>query len=78
MAGLWESHYWLFTGRDWDQDKENIPCNLGFCDHAHGSTSDSNGKFNIKYALIMWAIVCSPLIAGIIFFLFCAWMGWLN
>ena len=31
MPGFLESHYWLFTGRDWDQDRENFKCNSGFC-----------------------------------------------
>ena len=31
-------HYWLFTGRDWEQDRETMRCDFAICEHDHTSS----------------------------------------
>jgi hypothetical protein len=35
MTGFIDSLFWLVTGKDWEQSKENLKCNLAICDHDH-------------------------------------------
>jgi len=83
MAGFFESHYWLFTGRDWEQDKENIPCNLGFCDHDHITRSEQKCTPEQKATLQQDARTVVLWISGVILVIaavlgFCAYMGWMD
>lgn len=49
MARFFESMYWLVTGGDWEQAKENIKCDLAICDHNHLIYKDEEeGKKDAK------------------------------
>jgi len=80
MAGLWESHYWLFTGRDWEQDRENFACNSGFCDHDHVTrdslTTTGKEMGNWTRAVLIGALLL--IVSAVPIMLFCEWKGWLD
>ena len=81
MVGFWDSHYWLFTGRDWDQDKENIPCNLGFCDHNHIGFADERKLPETKMSNWARTVLIGAMlliVSAIPIMLFCEWKGWLD
>lgn len=85
MAGLWESHYWLFTGRDWSQDRDNISCNTGLCSHDHVSSGNIERKATpeqrakLQHDGKVVAIAALGFILAIIATMgFCGYMGWLD
>lgn len=76
MAGFIDSHYWLFTGRDWEQDRDNFACNTGFCDHDHitrDSKPTTNNSPDFTLPLIMFGVIMAGLIGMLVL---CIRNGW--
>lgn len=57
------AHYWLLTGRDWEQDRETMRCDFAICEHDHTGGSRSQAKKPGKW------FIAGLILAGV------AWVG---